>query len=128
MAHSSAEAEIYATDECVKELLRLCIIWMDLNILPIYMPKQKPITVFNDNMACVYWPKATTTKGLRHITICESAIREAMHDNIVSVEHIAGNVNLADIFTKEHKEVSNFFAICDQIATSPFAPNNVPII
>eukprot|EP00957_Ditylum_brightwellii_P129234 9857660-Ditylum_brightwellii.AAC.1 len=82
-ARSSAEAEIYATDECVKELIRLHIIWMDLNVLPIYMPKQKPITVLNDNMACMYWSKAMTTKGLRHITIRENAIREAMHDNIV---------------------------------------------
>ena len=102
-ARSSAEAEIYATDECVKELLRLRIIWMDLIVLHIYMPKQKPITVFNDNMACVYWSKATTTKGLRHITIRENAIREAMQQNIVNVKHIAGNVNLANIFTKEIK-------------------------
>eukprot|EP00957_Ditylum_brightwellii_P122401 9333675-Ditylum_brightwellii.AAC.1 len=127
-AHSSAEAEIYATDECVKELLCLYIIWTDLNVLHIYMPQQKPITVFNDNMTYVYWAKATTTKGLDHITIQKNAIIESMHNNIVNEKHIASNINLVDIFTKEHKNMSHFIAIWNQLATSPFAPNNLPII
>eukprot|EP00957_Ditylum_brightwellii_P080060 6089007-Ditylum_brightwellii.AAC.1 len=77
-------------------------------------------------MACVSWSKLTITKGLCHITIRENAIREAITDNIVNVHHTAGEVNLADIFTKEHKNMSHFIAIQDQLATSPLSLNNIP--
>eukprot|EP00957_Ditylum_brightwellii_P209350 15361298-Ditylum_brightwellii.AAC.1 len=78
-------------------------------------------------MACIYWSKSTTTKGLHHITIRKNAIREATQNNIVTIKHIAGNINLADTFTKEHKDVSHFITIRNQLATTPFLPQDVPI-
>jgi hypothetical protein len=117
-ARSSAEAEIYATDECVKELLRLKHACTDLNILNIYMP-EPPINVYNDNMACVCWSKATTTKGLRHITIRENAIRESFDNQFIKVLHIAGKSNVADLFTKEMKSVQLFKTLRDLTVQDP---------
>ena len=105
-ARSSAEAEIYATDECVKQLLQLSYILDGLSLLQDIMPS--PSTIYNDNSACVCWSKATTTKGLRHIQMRENAIREAVLNDFVTVTHIMGKVNLADLFTKEDKDVSHF--------------------
>ena len=87
-ARSSAEAEIYATDQCVQELLRLKHIARDLDIEHIMMPGE-PIKVYNDNMACVCWSKARTTKGLRHITIRENVIRESVDNKFIAVMHVA---------------------------------------
>ena len=67
-----------------------------------------PTQIFNDNSACVCWSKATTTKGLRHIQMRENAIREAVLSDFVSVSHIEGKVNLADMFTKEDKDTPHF--------------------
>ena len=54
-------------------------------------------------MAYIYWSKSTTTKGLRHITIRENAIIEAVHEKLIHIKHIQGETNFSDIFTKEHK-------------------------
>ena len=121
-ARSSAEAEIYATDECVKELLRLKHICTDFAIMHIYMPGT-PIKVYNDNNACVCWSKSTTTKGLRHITIRENAIRESVDNKFVEILHIAGKCNLADLFTKELKNVTLFKILRDLVVQDPdYAP------
>ena len=128
-ARSSAEAEIYATDECVKALLRLQHILDDLDIKRIYIPSGKPIHVYNDNNACVCWSKSTTTKGLRHMTIRENATRESVQDQTITVNHIAGNLNLADLFTKEIKDVKHFLTIRDMITSvappTYYATNNI---
>jgi hypothetical protein len=48
---SSAEAEIYATDECVKFLLELVQLLEFLNVKHLFMPSVN--TIYNDNKACV---------------------------------------------------------------------------
>ena len=101
-ARSSAEAEIYATDECVKELLRMKHLFDDTKTNNIYMPGE-PIKVYNDNNACVCWSKSHTTKGLRHITIRENAICESVNNRFIKILHIEGQRNIADLFTKEMK-------------------------
>ena len=106
-ARSSAKAEIYATDECVKQLLRLKHLCDDLSIQNIYVPGD-PINVYNDNNTCVCWSKNHTTKGLRRITIRENAIRESVDNKFIKVLHIEGKTNLADHFTKEMKDVMHF--------------------
>ena len=75
-ARSSAEAEIYATDECVKQIIHLQHLVEDLNITNLVMPSTTK--VYNDNTACVTWSKSMTTKGLRHIQIRENAVRESV--------------------------------------------------
>ena len=116
-ARSSAEAEIYATDECVKELLRLQHIINDMNTSHIYTPNKEPIQVYNDNNACICWSKSTTTKGLRHITIRENAIRESVSNRTVSIKHIEGKINIADIFTKELKDTTLFITLRNLITS-----------
>ena len=122
-ARSSAESEIYATDECVKNLLRLTHIINDLDCSHIYTPTNSPIQVFNDNNACVCWSKSSTTKGLRHISILDNAIRESVANKTISIQHIDGKINFADIFTKEVKDNMSFITMRDQITC--IAPNPV---
>ena len=73
-AHSTAEAEVYATNECTKRLTHLQNILRDLNITNILT--SLPINIYNDNEAAVKWSRNQTTKGLRHIQMRENAIRE----------------------------------------------------
>ena len=124
-ARSSAEAEIYATDECVKELLRLKHLFDDMETTDIFMPGS-PVNVYNDNNACVCWSKSKTTKGLRHITIRENAIRESVDNSFVKILHIEGKTNLADMFTKEMKDTTHFLNLRNIIVTSP--PKSAPIV
>ena len=121
-ARSSAEAEIYATDECVKALLRLQHLIADTHTKSIYLPTNSPVEVYIDNNACVCWSKSTTTKGLRHITIRENAVRESVQGKTVVIRHIAGNFNIADIFTKELRDTSTFIQIRDVITSQ--VPNS----
>jgi hypothetical protein len=58
-----------------------------------------------------------TTKGLRHIQIRENAVRESIQSDLIDVLHIAGKINLADLFTKEDKDAAHFIAIRDTIMT-----------
>jgi deoxyuridine 5'-triphosphate nucleotidohydrolase len=112
-ARSSAEAEIYATDECAKNLLHLINIISDLGLTSDLI--SGPITIWNDNNACVCWSKNTTTKGLRHVQIRENAIREGVSAGIFDVKHISGKDNPSDIFTKEDKDVQHFVNVRDSI-------------
>jgi hypothetical protein len=75
-AGSSAEAEIYATDECVRFLLELAQILEFLDVKNIFIPRVSAI--YNDNLACVNWSKLCTSKGLRHIQMKENRIREKL--------------------------------------------------
>jgi len=110
-AASSAEAEIYATDECVKFLLELSQILEFLGVKDIFMPSTS--IIFNDNNGCVQWSKAATSKGLRHIPMRENRIRENIVSKFVKILHIDGKINLADVFTKEIKDISHFVEIRD---------------
>ena len=49
-ASTSAEAEIYATDECVKDLIHFHILLLYLNLLEVFIREEYTITVYNDNM------------------------------------------------------------------------------
>jgi hypothetical protein len=110
-AGSSAEAEIYATNECVKFLLELVQILEFLEVKDIFMPSIN--TIYSDNQACVNWSKRCTTKGLRHIQMKENQIRENIASNFVTICQVDGKVNLADLFTKEMKDTSHFVALRD---------------
>jgi hypothetical protein len=115
-AGSSAEAEIYATDECVKFLLELVQILEFLEVKDVFMPTVN--TMYNDNMACVNWSKCTMTKGLQHIQMKENRVRESILTNFVTIKHIDGKTSLADIFTKEMKDTSHFVMLRDLITCS----------
>jgi hypothetical protein len=104
-AGSSAEAEIYATDECIKFLLELS------QILEFLVPDTN--IVYNDNNACVQWSKNTTTKGLRHIQMHKNRVRENILSKFVTICHVDGKINIADIFTKEMKDTTHFVELHD---------------
>ena len=70
--------------------------------------------IYNDNKACVQWSKHTITKGLCHIQMRENRVRENVASDFVSICHIDGKINLANIFTKEMKDVTHFVEIRDK--------------
>jgi hypothetical protein len=112
---SSAEAEIYATNECTKQIIHLSYLIDGLQLTEQLM--LPPTIIYNDNSACVCWSKATTTKGLRHIQMRENAIRESVENDFISVQHIEGKLNLADMFTKEDRDTEHFIRVHDHIMT-----------
>jgi hypothetical protein len=116
-ARSTAEAEIYATDECVKYLKYIYQILDEMNLAKDLMPK--PTTIHNDNAACVAWSHSLSTKGLRHIQIRENAVREDVQAGNVKIVHIGGDMNLSDLFTKEDKDVKHFLSIRDVLLEKP---------
>jgi hypothetical protein len=106
-----AEAEIYATDECVKFLLELEQLLSFLDVKHVFMPSTN--IIYNDNKACVHWFKSCTTKGLHHIQMKENRVRENVQNSFVHICHVDGKTNLADLFTKEMRDTSHFVALRD---------------
>jgi len=93
----------------VKFLLELAQLFDFLGVRQQFMPGTQ--TIFNDNNACVNWSKRCTTKGLQHIQMRENLVRENVENQFVSVEHIGGKVNLADLFTKEMRDTTHFITL-----------------
>jgi len=120
-ARSSAEAEIYATDECVKQLLYVRNIIKDLGLEQELLSKKTRI--YNDNMACVIWTSNKTSKGLRYVQIRENATIENLH--LFDIQHINGKLNIADIFSKEVKDAQQFINMRNIIVTPPFPPSKL---
>jgi deoxyuridine 5'-triphosphate nucleotidohydrolase len=108
-ARSSAEAEIYATDECTKQLIHLSFLIKGFHLINDIM--KPPTAIYNDNAACVNWSKSKTTKGLRHLQMRENAVRESIENDFITVRHISGKHNLADLFTKEDKDAEHFILL-----------------
>jgi hypothetical protein len=115
-AGSSAEEEIYATDECIRFLLELSQLFDFLGVKETFMPTTS--IIYNDNNACVNWSKKCTTKGLRHIQMRENRVRENVTNHFVNIQHVSGKTNLADLFTKEMKDTGHFVELRD-IMMSP---------
>jgi hypothetical protein len=50
-------------------------------------------------------------KGLRHLNIHDCAVRDSIQAEEVTIHHIQGVINPADIFTKEMKDGLHFRAL-----------------
>ena len=122
-ARSSAESEIYATDECVKRLLQIKNISEDLGLKDLIFHATTP--VYNDNTACVMWSGSLTTRGLRHLQMRENAVRESHQNGFIKCIHIKGAINLSDMFTKEDKHVAHFIEIRDHTTSLPLAMRQI---
>lgn len=117
-AQSSCEAEIYATNECVKDTIALKLIAEDLHMAD----GSKCTQVYNDNEACVSWSASVTNKGTKHLNLRENRVREAHQFREVNVLHIPGQINPSDLFTKEIKDASHFRRLrdCQMVSRANF--------
>ena len=80
-----------------------------------YLYIDQPIKTYNNNTACTFWSKSTTTKGILHITIRENDIKETISSEFVTVYHIGDDISIVDSFTKELKYTSHFIKMRDMI-------------
>ena len=109
ISRSSCEAEIKATDECTKNVQWMRHLLEDLDLLA-----HTPTPIYNDNQAAIIWCKTTSTKGMHHYNIRENAVREAINEHKeVSIHHVGGKTNPADLLTKEHKSPDIFRSLRD---------------
>ena len=113
-SRSSCEAEIKATDEATKEVQYLRLILEDLSL----SDADAPIPVWNDNKGAIDWSRTRSTKRLRHYNIRENAIREAIQHREITLSHIFGKGNPADLCTKEHRDNAHFLALTSVVLTS----------
>jgi len=104
-ALSSCDAEIWATNMGSRLTVNTRNMISGLSDLgyPIH-----PTPLYNDNDACVKWCHNMMTKGNRHIENKENSTREWVADGTISVSHVSGKCNIADIFTKEMHDGTNF--------------------
>ena len=76
-----------------------------------------PTPLLNDNQGSIDWIESgcKQTKKLRHENLFKLGIYEARQYKEVEIYWTPGPTNLADIFTKEDKDVAHFEAVCDQM-------------
>ena len=65
----------------------------NMTIYHMYLEKNSPIKLFNNNTACMCWSKSTTTKGLLHITIQNKDIIDIPEAKIYTSNLIATTNN-----------------------------------
>ncbi len=85
----------------VVALRNICCCFIDSGFL--MMDIDQPTLIYNDNDACIEWSHNMTSKVVRHIELRKNSNRERewAQDMTISVKHLAGKLNPADIFTKE---------------------------
>jgi len=72
--------------------------------------------MYNDNHGAVDMSNTTSNKNLRHVNIRENLVREAIHKfHEVWAEHISGQLNPSNLFTKEFKSDEVFRCLRDLI-------------
>ena len=92
-----------------------CNVLLDLSLLH----PSHPTPIYNDNKGAIDWSHSFSTQGMRHLNIRENAAREAQLLHEVSISHVAGTCNPADIFTKEFKSDAVFCALRDLLLFPP---------
>ena len=78
-----------------------------------------PITVYSYHQATIQWSHNMTTKGLHSIQIRENAVCKQVQANFITIEHIGGKHNSANIFTKEDKDIAHYLHFRDSVQKSP---------
>jgi hypothetical protein len=96
VALSSCEAEYIAVTHCARDVLWFRNLFSELGY-----PQESATTIFCDNqgtVACTHDPHAHSK--MKHIAIREHFIRDCIARSIISVVHVNGKDNDADVFTK----------------------------
>jgi hypothetical protein len=120
MSLSSCESEIYATNEDTKSILTVRNLMRDLRL-----PEgEHAIPAWNDNRGCVDWTKGVSvSQKLQHINMHGLSVRLYQRLGYVSVPHIEGKQNIADICTKEIKDAAHFCQMAFTLTTSRLLVN-----
>jgi hypothetical protein len=69
--------------------------------------------VYNDNDPCIKWCHNLTSKGNCHIKLRENVTREWVDNGSITVFHVSGKSNPADLFTKEMRDGAHFHRLRD---------------
>ncbi len=113
---SSCEAEIRATNTVSRLTVNTRNMILSLSSLGYPISDADLATpLYNDNNACVKWCHNMTTTGNRHIKNWENSVREWVPDGYLTVSHVNGKTNIADIFTKEMRDSANFHRLPDAL-------------
>lgn len=96
VALSTTEAEYVALATGVRELLWLRQLLNELGVPDL----NKPITVFEDNQACIHALKFWDMKRLKHVDIKYNFVKELNGEGVISVVFIPTAEQTADLFTK----------------------------
>jgi hypothetical protein len=112
-SRSVCESEVKGMDEGVKKILALRHLFDDLGARHLAEPTPMLLA---DNAGGIAWAKSEAiTKKMRHVNIREIAVRDSIRLKEISIHHIPGDINNADLFTKEMKHVAHFLAFHDSI-------------
>ncbi len=92
----------------------------------IFMPTTN--VIYNDNQACVNWSKKCTTMGLHHIQMKENRVRENVASDLITIKHVDGKVNIADIFTKEKRSQLTLWNYMTYSCVTGLLSSMIPLI
>jgi len=96
VALSSRDAEAVAAVFAVRAMLGTGILMYDLGFA-----FTEPQLLMVDNMATVQNTKTDMVhRDSRHMAIRLAFLREQVRSDLIAVQHVGGDLNLADIFTK----------------------------
>jgi hypothetical protein len=113
-ALSSGEAKIRATNDTVKSIMGMRHLAESVQSSGYDISDMvAPSPLYNDNAACIQWAHDMTSKKIRHMELRENVVRKWVHNGILTVLHIKGRVNPAEIFTKEMQYGAHFWRLRD---------------
>lgn len=96
VAASSTEAEYMALFEGVREAL-----WLKSLVVSMNIEISKPITIYEDNNGCISIANNPSNhKKSKHIDIKYHFSREQIEKNVIKLEYVSTENQVADIFTK----------------------------
>jgi hypothetical protein len=114
-AQSSAESEIYAVTDSVKEAIHIKLLCEEAGI----REPGIPLTIWEDNTACIHLGHGLkSSKTAKHFEVRLRFLNEQVHDNVIEFAKIDTKDQLADGFTKALPGPA-FFHFRDLILHSP---------
>jgi len=107
ISRSSCEAEYRSMASCVCELLWVSYLLHDLGVI-----FQKPIPFFCDNKAALHIASNPVFhERTKHIDIDCHLVRQRYKEGFIKLQHVASQLQLADIFTKSLSQPQFSFII-----------------